>query len=541
MKRKLLFYLSLMAGVGVVLWACRRERFGSSDPNVVEPQMTVSEAREVFERQFSELPWALTKASGDKPVGMSPGDFTPLWSKARIGANREMDGADVPIDPTFYYVAVFDQMDEDGDTVLRAVNVTQKLVVKKWRNTDEYTASSYIASIVPTPEYYALHKNVGKDFQYAGTKGKFSGFVVYQALDGTPVAVTNYKNGNATRHEYFPRVTLENADSVGSVIDEVTGVVTYRAMSLPLLDDDIEKTYMTEEVTVTAKNTSSQNPWLIQITLTPRPVGLPTNFDPIDITYISPSGGGGGGPVPGGTTNNGKPKDFQDDCSGTMTNIKTASLNLLHIIQELPPYNDKKPDYDAFIKKIREQPTVEHGLRVNINGGSMHFAGDIVSMQGGDDFISMGYNDALGVIMHSHPQSHLTPPSPSDVMFLCGALNDYSESPLQAGFVFVGDDIYCLQVTDPAKARQFGKDNPLLEGSSDFNPDSPAGKAWSDAAGWVSSFSDANERYCAAMAYVLGKCDAGITLLRMRAGASTFEAYGAVEGSKGQYYPTRCR
>lgn len=168
----------------------------ASGPNAVEPTLTVGEARDFFEYQFSEMAPYMTKATGDRPVGMMPGDFTPLWDKARIGANREMDGADVPIDPKFIFVAVFNKITPEGDTLRQTVDITQKLVVKKWRDTSDYKAFCYIASIVPTPEYYARHRNVGREFRYAGGKGSFSGFVIYRTLTGRWVGVDTTGTGS---------------------------------------------------------------------------------------------------------------------------------------------------------------------------------------------------------------------------------------------------------------------------------------------------------------------------------------------------------
>lgn len=90
MRQKLLTYTLSAALAGLILWACQRDRFGHDDPNAVEPTLTVGEVRDFFEYQFSEMLPYMTKATGDRPVGMTPGDFTPLWDKARIGANREI-------------------------------------------------------------------------------------------------------------------------------------------------------------------------------------------------------------------------------------------------------------------------------------------------------------------------------------------------------------------------------------------------------------------------------------------------------------------
>lgn len=144
-------------------------------------------------------------------------------------------------------------MDEDVDTVLRAVNVTQKLVIKKWRDTEEYEAFCYIASIVPTPEYYARHKNVARDFQYAGSKGNFSGFVVYRTLAGKLVGIDNYENGRRTRHDYFSRITPDNQDSVLMMAHHAVGDIDIQGgaattFRMGMEDDDICGPYVTDPV-----------------------------------------------------------------------------------------------------------------------------------------------------------------------------------------------------------------------------------------------------------------------------------------------------
>ena len=222
--------------------------------NAVEPTLTVNEARDFFEYQMSEVLPYLTKLSSDKPVGMLPGDFTPMWDKVRIGANSLMDGADVPIDPKFIFVAVFNKITPEGDTLRQTVDVTQKLVVKKWRGTEEYEAFCYIASIVPTPEHFAKSKNTAKEFQYAGSKGDFSGFVIYRTLTGRLVGVDNYRNGQRTRHDYFPQVTDRNEDSVNMVARMATSNISLQggtpaAYSMSMEDDDICSPIVTDVVT----------------------------------------------------------------------------------------------------------------------------------------------------------------------------------------------------------------------------------------------------------------------------------------------------
>lgn len=542
MKHKLLLYGMSVMVAGVLVWACRHERFGADDPDAVKPTLTVGEAQDFFEWQYAQSLPTMTRASGDRPVGMLPGDFTPLWNKARIGANREMDGADVPIDPHFIFTAVFHRKTETGDTLRQMVDITQKLVVKKWRDTADYRAFCYIASIVPTPEYYARHKDVAREFRYAGSKGEFSGFVVYQTLEGVPVAVTDYRRGQAVRHDYFPQVTPENADSVMTVMDEVMEGVSFQAgtprmFGLGTEQDPLES----EEVTVTAQRTHTNNPWRITITLTPRPTGLPTgNPNPSDITYITPNVPSGGGGYSNTSTQRGKPTNFDNDCSGDKSTVKAAASNMFSIMQQLPSSMYGSPTFDDFMNKVRGNSSVEHSMVMKTDFQSnLTYFGNINSANGPDDFVGVENNRWTTAIVHSHPDNHLTPPSPLDVWDLGDQLAKGNEG-VQANYVIVGTDVYCLQVTDPDKAKAFSAANPIDQRTSMFADNTPAGGLWEKGIERMSSMTS-KDQYCATMAYVLSQADAGIMLLRINPNTKTFEALGVTTNSKGQFYPTRCR
>ena len=543
MRRKLLTYTLLAAIAGVVLWACQRDRFGQSDPNAVEPTLTVNEAQSIFESQMTKAIPALTKLPSDNPVGMMPGDFTPLWNKARIGANREMDGADVPIDPKFIFVAVFNKITPEGDTLRQTVDVTQKLVVKKWRDTTDYQAYSYIASIVPTPEHYAKNKNTAKEFRYAGSKGDFSGFVVYQTLEGLPAAIVNYRNGKPTRYDYFPQVTEQNADSVSLVMQQVIGPVAFQSGSLDDFEDDLEK-YVAKEVTI--KGHRPNNPWEVNIHIVFLGGGGSGGggITPPPIDYNSPvytGGGSSGGSGYIGLTGN--PKIISPDCGGNQTRIKTETGNLFDILKHAPSNtNYNSPTFSDFTNRVNSQPNVEHSMVLKgYSDGTVMFGG-IKDASGPDAFVNVENNANTIAVLHSHPNSHLTAPSALDVMNLAGQKAD-GNGQVQASYVIVGGEVYSLQITDVAKADAFYKSNSTME-NGQFTPGTQAGKLWKEGSDRMESLNSnvsKNERDCAAMAYVLGRADAGITICRMAPGSSKFTAYGVKPNAKGEFFPTKCQ
>ncbi|WP_297829330.1 hypothetical protein [uncultured Rikenella sp.] len=221
MKHKLLLYGMSVMVAGVLVWACRHERFGADDPDAVKPTLTVGEAQDFFEWQYAQSLPTMTRASGDRPVGMLPGDFTPLWNKARIGANREMDGADVPIDPHFIFTAVFHRKTETGDTLRQMVDITQKLVVNRWHDHQQWKGMyAYIATLIPTPDYYSHHRNYGQKFVNVGTKADFSGIVIYHTLGGRFVNIDQYRDGVRIDQAYDPEGNLSLAEALFRMLPE---------------------------------------------------------------------------------------------------------------------------------------------------------------------------------------------------------------------------------------------------------------------------------------------------------------------------------
>ena len=550
MNRKLFTYMLLIAIAGVVLWACQHERFSHSDEPYSQPDLTVSEAQQIFEQQYAEsLPY-MTKSTGDKPAGMTPGAFTPFWKKARLGANKEMSGADVPIDPEYIFVAVFQEVTADGDTIRRSVDITQKLVVKKWRDTTQGTAFSYIATIVPTPDCYAKHKDIGKVFQYGGDKGDFSGFVVYQTFDGTPVAISRYREGQVSRYEYFPQITEKNIDSVATVMNEVMGDNVSFQSGTPKMfaigvenTDDPQKLYKTEEVVVVGHRS---NPWTIKIYYHPIGIPNPSDFPLYESPIIDPNPGGGGGGAIGGegsVDSNKKPDRFTLQCNNTETSGKSASGKLYDMLTHCSKnsYINNSIGFSDFKTAITSRNTVEHGTTLQ---GYVDSEGVVLtpleSAPDSNAFLNLRTSEHTIAMLHSHPVAHATQPSETDILTLAHSLEGCPH--MQASFIFVGTDVYCLQVVDPAKAKAFGKATVIDEDGA-FSKDCPAGKAWHEAKDRFSKMNGfpKNEQACALLAYVLNKTDAGIVLSRKGVNAATFQAYGVRTNKKGEYYPSICQ
>lgn len=214
----------LAAIVGVVFWACQRDRFGYDGPNTVKPTLTIAEARVFFESQMEQVVFASTKLPDDKPTALMPGDFTPLWDRATGAvADRWTEGIDLPIDPHFIFTAEFRKIDGKGDTVFKTVDIVQKLVVNRWHDHPLWNGMYvYIASVIPTPEYYARHKDFGRRFVNLGKKDGFSGLVVYHTLEGYFVNADKYRNGKRVGQVYDPAGGLSLEKALTLLEPEVT-------------------------------------------------------------------------------------------------------------------------------------------------------------------------------------------------------------------------------------------------------------------------------------------------------------------------------
>lgn len=214
------------------VWACRRVGF-DADQGKPEPKITVDEARAFFENQVLATK-AGTGFGGrhDHPVGFSPGDFTPMWDRAvRAAANQWVEGVDLPIDPTFLFTASFPRVGRDGDTVYRTVDVVQKLVVNRWHDHPRWEGMyAYVATIIPTPEYYARHKNFGRKFVILGDKGEFSGWMIAHNMQGRMVSMARYVDGMKTQYWYDGDGSGIPAAAVKQMLDGGTVYSGTRAM-----------------------------------------------------------------------------------------------------------------------------------------------------------------------------------------------------------------------------------------------------------------------------------------------------------------------
>lgn len=207
---------------GFVSMSCQKDLSSPPDGTPADAK-TVQAAREFFENSMMS-----TKGGGHNSwleghsghyEKLSPGDFAPSWDRAVCTGIAGVSGVEVPIAAKNAYAAVY-----NTDNSSRRVEVTQKLLVNTWYDHPVWEGTyAYVATIIPTPDYYVSHKNYGRTFRHLGDKGDFSGVVIYQNIEGSIVNADRYDNGVMTARVYDQSSGAEpGVDDVAALFGDVS-------------------------------------------------------------------------------------------------------------------------------------------------------------------------------------------------------------------------------------------------------------------------------------------------------------------------------
>ncbi|WP_455505469.1 hypothetical protein, partial [Coprobacter sp.] len=105
MKKRCAHHL-LLAGVifSTVFFSCQDYLFFPQEEKkeIHNTTLTIGKAREIFRQAVSSEANTQRKSVTGKP-GLSPGDFTPLWDKAKESADSLIESVDIPISTQFLY------------------------------------------------------------------------------------------------------------------------------------------------------------------------------------------------------------------------------------------------------------------------------------------------------------------------------------------------------------------------------------------------------------------------------------------------------
>ncbi|MCC8062440.1 MAG: hypothetical protein LIO68_04260 [Rikenellaceae bacterium] len=516
MERKLLFCAFLTLIAAGVLWACRKEWRPDSD--AAKDALTVEQARAFFENST-----ALTKAGGylssARGAGgdLNPGDVTPRWERAhRATLNNYVDGVDVEIDPTYGYSAVFPEVTSGGDTVRHTVEVAQKLVVNRWRNHPRWLGLyAYIATIIPTPRYYAMHKDLGRTFVNLGDKRGFSGFVIYHTLSGEFVNADRYDDGKLTSQVYDTGSDAADRYAAAQMLGDVElygNVPSMYALNLEA-----------PEVTVTAcRACKMQGCKCKQNGALPcKCLGTDPPTPPQDTTQNKPKPPVGGGTNPDDDDKDKKPPIVtkKNDCNQNYSKNLSSAKNILNMAPNANGWKGALNQWSKFLKDS-DGKEVEYGLSMYRITQSSEYVYNLTETSTGtanDVPINMAKESSLGThtVATFHTHTNGLPPSGMDVAELC----NIERNQLDDVYVITGSGssrtVYTLHVENRDAMVSCRRSIQVDPNTNHFTAGSEAGHHYNEAmARFEGSQYSEEDKHAYCLAYALEKCNTGIRLLR---------------------------
>ena len=187
----------------LLLSACVEDSVVNAPPGEGSVDFTIEEARNFFESQ-TERNLQGTRADGSLQQSnpFNPGDFTPVWDKAKTSQSRERASVDIPILSSYRFRALQSSFNH-GRSKVDAVNISQKLVVVKDLTTGRL--GSYILTLIPDSSCGAKDVDWCSRFLNSGDKGKFSGLALYtESSFGLLIRVSQYREGRKINGVYIP-------------------------------------------------------------------------------------------------------------------------------------------------------------------------------------------------------------------------------------------------------------------------------------------------------------------------------------------------
>ncbi|WP_455497765.1 hypothetical protein, partial [Coprobacter sp.] len=106
MKKRIITLLPSITGIIIplIFFSCQDYLFFPQEEKkeIHNTTLTIGKAREIFRQAVSSEANTRRKSVTGKP-GLSPGDFTPLWDKAKESADSLIESVDIPISTQFLY------------------------------------------------------------------------------------------------------------------------------------------------------------------------------------------------------------------------------------------------------------------------------------------------------------------------------------------------------------------------------------------------------------------------------------------------------
>lgn len=212
MKRCLFLRMAMLSCVVLVCWACSQEP-DLTQPPKQEPLYSIAQARAFYDQTSVQ-----TRAVGESGA-LTPGAYSLDWEHAEVSLDSLMSSVDVPIDMQYNY---FRYLQPEADSVLLTPIFSKLVVVKEHPTLHE---GCYIRYTIP----FLTMLQEQPSFDYDGLlnsypKSGFSGVLLYTDLDGWPLCVGYYYEGELLIDAFLvdkAHSIEENADLLCELLQEL--------------------------------------------------------------------------------------------------------------------------------------------------------------------------------------------------------------------------------------------------------------------------------------------------------------------------------
>ena len=231
MKKTYVLFSAIAVCLIVIMLACQKTDSYEGQLGTKRAILTVEEARKSFNLAMKQIEFhdhSNCEHDHEEPVGLIPGEFTPLWDEAIPTTNSAIDVVNVPIISQYSHVSISPEV-IDGNLNYRHAEIFQRLIVFKRYDAEDSPITSYILTLVPSPDYLVDNPYFNYDYLYGGENVQFDGIILIKSLEGQFVSILQSRSGIITRGIYVGDMMNYGEDEWEDEILDITGPLIFRS------------------------------------------------------------------------------------------------------------------------------------------------------------------------------------------------------------------------------------------------------------------------------------------------------------------------
>ena len=187
------------------LSGCERSSESTAQMQPTNATLSIEEARAFFDSYVSSI---ATRTTANNPMPFVIGDYSIDWDNAEESSLPHLSSVDVPTETEFVYFV--GRYDANGE--LYTVRADSKIIVVK--ESDNDAIMTYVRTTIPDAFYADVFhdQNICDLTLNCDDRVDYWGLEYYSTLDGCPIAVAKYENGECVASVYLKDEsrTIEN-------------------------------------------------------------------------------------------------------------------------------------------------------------------------------------------------------------------------------------------------------------------------------------------------------------------------------------------